>query len=205
MKKLFIEAKYTKPIKLTKEVVEKLPNKIGLVSSIQFIDSLESIKKQLKDSVIAGQILGCNAKPAEKTESKVNAFLYVGDGSFHPLAVALATKKPVFTFNPLNNNFSKIKEQDIESYKKRKKGALLKFLSAENIGILVSTKPGQYYDIKKLEKLEKKYLNKKFYTFMAETVDYAQLENFPFIGAWVNTACPRIEEDIKIINIKDIS
>jgi len=206
METLFIEAKYTKPIKLNKDIAGKLPSKLGLVSSIQFIDSLPIIKKSLKMKkiIIGGQILGCNVKNAEKIKNKVDAFLYIGDGMFHPLGIAVKTKKPVFIFNPLNNHFSKIKKQDIENYEKRKKAALVKFLHAENVGILVSTKPGQYYALKELESLENKYKNKKFYTFIADTIDYKQLENFPFIEAWVNTACPRIEEDIKVINVEEI-
>lgn len=208
MKILFIEAKCNKPINVDNKIAEKLPNKIGLVSSIQFLDRLplikQSLNKKIKKIIIGGQILGCNVKNAEKIADKVDAFLYIGDGRFHPLGVAIKTKKTVFTFNPLNNEFKKIEKQDIENYEKRKKAALIKFLHAENVGILVSTKPGQYYIIKKLESLEKKYKNKKFYTFIVDTIDYKQLENFPFIQTWINTACPRIEEDIRIINIEEI-
>ena len=206
MKTLFIEAEYTNPIKLGKNIAEKLPSKLGLVSTIQFLGHLSSIKNQLKKNkvIIGGQILGCNVKVAEKITNKVDAFLYIGDGNFHPIAVAIKTKKPVFTFNPFNNSFKKIEKQDVENYEKRKKTALLKFLNADTVGILVSTKSGQYYDIKNLKQLERKYPKKEFYTFIAETIDYNQLENFPFIQAWVNTACPRIEEDIRIINIEEI-
>jgi len=123
---------------------------------------------------------------------------------FHPLIVGVKTGKDVFIFNPINNEFKKIEKTEIENYKKRKQGSLLKFLNATNVGILVSTKQGQYYDLKKLDSLKKKFKDKKFYIFMAETIDYRQLENFPFIEAWVNTACPRIEEDIRIINIEEI-
>lgn len=203
MKTLFLEAKYIKPIQIGK-IDDKLSGRIGLVSSIQFLDTLPPIKKQLKNAVIGGQVLGCNAKAAEKIKGKVDAFLYIGDGSFHPIAVAMATKKLVFTFNPLNNSFGKVKQEDIDAYERRKKGAMLKFLNADSVGILVSTKPGQYYDVKKLGKLEKKYPKKKFYTFIAETIDYSQLENFSFIQAWVNTACPRIDEDISVVNIEEI-
>lgn len=210
MEALFIEAKYSKPIKLDKTIAEKLPDKLGLVSSIQFLHSLPLIKKLLlnnkknKKIIVGGQILGCNVKKAEKIKNKVDAFLYIGDGQFHPLGVAIKTKKPVFTFNPLNSSFKKIEKQDIENYEKRKKAALVKFLHAENVGILISTKHGQYCDIKKLESFKKRYKDKRFYTFITDTVDYKQMENFPFIQAWVNTACPRIEEDIKIINIGEI-
>jgi 2-(3-amino-3-carboxypropyl)histidine synthase len=204
MKTLFIEAKYSKPIKLNTNIEKKLPGKIGLVASIQFLHSLPSIKKQLKKAIIAGQVLGCNTKSAEKISNKVKAFLYIGDGKFHPLGIAIKTKKPVFTFNPVNKKFKRIEKKHIENYEKRKKAALVKFLHAEKVGILVSTKKGQYYDINKLKQLEKKYKNKKFYTFIAETISYKQLENFPFIQAWLNTACPRIEEDISILNIEDL-
>lgn len=211
MKTIFIKAKYNKPTKLSKEAIEKLPKKVGLVSSIQFIDSLPLIKesllnknKKIKKTIIGGQILGCNVKNAEKIKNKVDAFLYIGDGKFHPLGMAIKTKKPLFQFNPLNKSFKKIQKQEIKNYEKRKKAALIKFLHAENVGILVSTKPGQYYDINKLNSLEKKYKNKKFYIFITDTIDYKQLENFPFIEAWVNTACPRIEEDISVLNIEDL-
>ncbi len=203
METLFIEAKYDKPIKIGK-IADRLEGIIGLVSSIQFLEGLSLIKKQLKKAVIGGQILGCDVSNALKINNKVDSFLYIGDGSFHPLKVALETKKEVFTFNPFSKTFGKIDKKDVENYKKRKKGALLKFLSADNVGILVSTKPGQYYDIKKLSFLEKKYPKKKFYTFIAETIDYSQLENFPFIRAWVNTACPRIDEDISVVNVEEI-
>jgi len=210
MKTLFIEAHYKKPITINK-TLDGLQGNIGLVSSIQFLHSLPLIKKSLnknnkkiKKIIIGGQILGCNTKNAEKIKNKVNAFLYIGDGAFHPLGIAIKTKKPVYQYNPFNKTFKKIEKTQIENYKKRKKTALIKFLHADNVGIIVSTKKGQYYDIKKLKLLEKKYPKKKFYTFITETLDYKQLENFPFIQAWVNTACPRIEEDISIVNIEDI-
>jgi len=205
MKQLFIEAKYNKQVKISKEIIEKLPDKVGLVSSIQFIDSLPSIKKQLKNkAIIGGQILGCKVSNAENIKNKVNAFLYIGDGKFHPLGIAIKTKKPVFTLSPFNNKFKKIEKQEIENYEKRKKAALVKFLHADTVGIIISTKPGQYYNIDKLKELEKKYKDKKFYKFITDTIDYKQLENFPFIQAWLNTACPRIEEDISILNIEDL-
>ncbi|MBW2988902.1 2-(3-amino-3-carboxypropyl)histidine synthase subunit [Candidatus Woesearchaeota archaeon] len=209
MKTIFIEGRYKGHIKIGRDIEKRLPEKIGLVSSIQFLGSLQDIKKQLAGrAIIGGQVLGCNAKNAEKMQNKVDAFLYIGDGQFHPLGIAIKTKKTVFTFNPISKTFDKVKEQDIKEYKKRKKTALLKFLHSENIGVLVSAKPGQHYGLKKLwaeeDRLRKKYRDKRFYTFIADTIDYSQLENFPFIEAWVNTACPRMEEDIRIADIRDI-
>lgn len=220
MKTLFIEAKYKEKISLGKEIIEKLPFKIGLVSSIQFIDQLGIIKKEIEliknkslkkiknKIIIGGQILGCNVKNAEKIANKIDAFLYIGDGAFHPLAIVLKINKQVFQYNPLNKEFKKINEEEINKYKKNKKISYIKFLHADNVGIIISTKPGQYYPIKKInpliKKLKNKYKNKKFYIFICDNVDGKEFENFNFIDCWVNTACPRMEEDIKIINISEL-
>ncbi len=209
MKTLFIESKYNKPIKIKEDMIRKLKGNIGLVSSIQFIDALPDIKEQLEKEkdivpIIAGQVLGCNVKNAEKIKDRVDSFLYIGDGQFHPLGIAIKTKKQVFTLSPFNNRFNKIRKKDIEDYEKRKKAAMVRFLHAETVGILVSTKPGQHFQTDKIGNLEKKYPNKKFYIFISDTIDYRQFENFPFIQAWVNTACPRIEEDILVLNMMDI-
>ena len=72
----------------------------------------------------------------------------------------------------------------------------MRFLSADNIGILVSTKPGQNSYKKAIEikeKLEAK--GKKCFVFVFDTLDSNEMENFPFIDFWVNTACPRITDD----------
>jgi 2-(3-amino-3-carboxypropyl)histidine synthase len=214
MKTLFIEAKYEGKVNLTKIKVDSLPKKIGLITTVQFVDYLDKIKAYLdsygKKVLVGkgkqkypGQILGCDAKSPIEIQNKVDAFLYIGTGRFHPLIVGVRTKKPVFTFNPISGKQNKLENKEIENYKKRKKAAFVKFLSSDTIGIIVSTKPGQH-NIKQLTSLEKKYPKKEFYTFVTETLDYKQLENFPFIEAWVNTACPRIEEDIKIVNIEDL-
>ena len=35
--------------------------------------------------------------------------------------------------------------------------------------------------------------------------DFNETENFPFIEAWINTMCPRIEEDMKVLNLEDLN
>ena len=99
MKTLFIPAKYKGEISLGREIISKLPSKIGLAASIQFVGQLGIIKKEInkrnknKKIIICGQILGCNVKNAEKIANKVDAFLYIGDGAFHPLAISLKINK----------------------------------------------------------------------------------------------------------------
>lgn len=141
-------------------------------------------------------LLGCDQGAAIKVRDKVDAFLYIGSGDFHPLGVAMKTNKDIFLFNPVTSIFSKFDRKNIDIYKKSKKVNYMKFLSSENIGILVSTKPGQYSYRKSVEikdKLEKK--EKNAFIFVFDTLDAMEMDNFPFIEFWINTACPRIADD----------
>lgn len=175
----------------------KIEGKVGIVSSIQYLEQAKEASKLLKNSMFAGQVLGCNVNLPKK--AKVDAFLYIGSAYFHPIFLAVKTNKPVYILNPITEKFSKVDEKEIERYKKRLKGKVLKFLSSENKGILVSVKPFQQ---KFKEALElKKKLNA--HIFLVNTLDVDNLENFPDIDCWINTACPRIEGK-NIINLGDI-
>lgn len=214
MKTLFIPATYAGKVILESSMIDKLPEKIGLISTTQFLNCLNDVKAQIESSGrIAfigestqgngGQVLGCDVSSAEAIEKNIDAFLYIGSGEFHPRGVALKTDRDIFVFNPVTNNFSKLDKSEIEAYKKRKKSAYLKFLSSKEIGILVSTKQGQN-NLKSALELKKRLKDKNCYIFIADTLDFSQLENFPFIECWVNTACPRIDEDIGCVNLGEI-
>ena len=217
MKLMFVEAKSDSEIKLNNQQIKQLPNKIGIVTTVQYVDQLDSITKQLKHKKpVPGrgkqkykpQIIGCDVSAAENIKGKVNAFLYIGTGKFHPQEIALKTNKPVYLFNPINKDLTKIKEDEIKKIQKRKKGSLIKFLSSEKIGILISTKPGQN-KLKQSLKLKNKFKDKEFFFLMFNTLNFNELENFPFIECFVNTACPRIYDDYDkfekpVINLEDI-
>jgi 2-(3-amino-3-carboxypropyl)histidine synthase len=199
MRTLFIPVKGKVDLEKLKGL--KIKGKIGLVATIQYLEYLKEIKKILKSSIIGGQVLGCNVDSALKIKDKVDSYLYIGSGEFHPIGIALGTGKKVYVFNPNTDSFSEVDEKEIEKYKKRRKGAYLRFLNAKKIGILVSTKLGQY-NLDSALKLKKK-LKKESYIFIGDMIRTEDLENFPEIGCWINTACPRIEGR-KIINYKDL-
>jgi len=200
MKVMFIEAKYNKDIKeILKKI--KIKGKVGIVTTAQHLHQLKEAQKTIKNSIIGGQIIGCNFKNAEKIKNKVDAFLFIGSGDFHPLELALRTGKEVYTANPYNNQITKISKEEIEKKKKEIKGKYIRFLNAKKVGILVSTKPGQY-NLKKALELRKK-LKKESYIFMFNTLREEELENFPDIDIFINTACPRIDYK-RVINIQDI-
>ncbi|GAH34612.1 unnamed protein product [marine sediment metagenome] len=221
MKLMFIETRYKNLISIEKHVL-KLPKRIGLVTTVQFIGQIKKIKSMLekkgkkvffgkgKHTRYKGQVLGCDVQAAVSVEKKIDAFLYIGSGLFHPLAISLKTKKHVFTFNPLTKKFSKVDRKEVEKINKKSKGALIKFLSSKEIGVIVTTKPGQE-QLKQAFELKKRFKHKNFYFLIFDTIDLGQLENFPFIECFVNTACPRIalDDSIKItkaiINLEDIT
>jgi 2-(3-amino-3-carboxypropyl)histidine synthase len=142
-----------------------------------------------KHAAYKGQLLGCSIG-----KIKAKAFLYVGDGLFHPKALAIFNDKPVYTYNPMSKKISKITESMTRRLRQKMKAGLAKFHASKKIGILISTKDGQLSDIN----LKKKYKDKEFYSLVSDTIDFTQLENFPFIECFVNTACPRIAYDTSL-------
>ena len=217
MKTRFIEVKSDIEFKLKEQDIEKLPKKIALATTVQFIDCLEKIKKQLeehsKTCIIGkgrqkypGQVLGCDVSSIEKL--KADAFLYIGDGRFHPIAIRLNTEKDVFVLTT-NSRLKKVEKKEVEDYKRKIKVGYTKFLSSSTIGLITSTKPGQN-KIKEFKNIIDRYKDKRFYTFVCDTLDFSELENFPFIESWVNALCPRTAIDDfsrfnkPVINIEDL-
>ena len=200
-----VESRYKGKINLSNLDASALPKNIGLATTVQFLEFVDEIKELLEkngktifvDKIkqkYEGQLLGCDTGAAEKVKDKVDAFLYIGTGIFHPLGITLNSDKDVFCYDPVNAVLSKIDKEQIERYNKKRKGAYLKFMEAKEIGILVSLKPGQN-NFRKAVELKKQLKDKNCYIFAFDTLDFNQVENFPFIQCWVNTACNRILDD----------
>lgn len=219
MKIMMVEGRYKGEINLSNLDMNLLPKNIGLATTVQFLDFVDEIKKYLEShgkqifidkmrQKYEGQLLGCDVGGADKIKDKVDAFLYIGTGVFHPLGIALNIDKDVFCYDPLNAFMSKIDKSEIERYNRKKRGAYLKFLEATEIGIMVSLKPGQN-NFKKAVELKKQLNDKNCYIFAFDTLDFSQIENFPFIQCWVNTACNRILDDydkfpMPLVDLSDI-
>ncbi len=221
MKVYFIEAKYKKIIQLPENLIKALPKTIALFMSVQFSDSQKPIIKQIKDknktvilplaphSKYPGQLLGCGIM---KFKEKFDAFLYIGDGVFHPQTLVVENNKPVYLFDPFDDKgkWQMLDTSIVEQKLKRKQGSIAKFYASDNIGVLVSTKPGQNF-LKTSLKLKQLYPKKNFYFIVDNNVDFSQLENFPFIECWINTACPRIGiDDVykfqkPVVNLDDVA
>ena len=101
----------------------------------------------------------------------------------------------------LNTVLQEISKEGIDLINKKKMASYLKFLNAEKVGILISTKPGQE-NLKKALSLKLK--NKKSYLFISNNIDINEFENFG-INSWVNTACPRLDFDSSVINLRNLN
>lgn len=201
MKVLFVPAK--KKIRDFK-IPENLPKELFIAYSLQYEDLAKKIRKILeqRNHKIAGfkQVLGCTKLHAK------SPILLIGSGRFHALNLALQNNVPIYMYN--EGMLEEIGKIEMENLKKAKEAAKRKFILAENIGIIVSTKPGQENmegaRILK-EKIAKRFPEKQVFIFISNTINTAELENFQ-INFWINTACPRITEDCqKIFNPDDIA
>ncbi len=202
MKTLFIPAKVKANINKSKikSLSKKLPKNIAIAYSVQYQDIAFEIKRLLPNNVTKIiQVLGCSKPSFPKT---TQAVVLIGSGKFHALSLAHATHLPIYILE--HNKLSKITKLEIESFRRRKKGSYLKFLHADKVGILVSTKLGQE-NLKKAINLSKKIKDKKSYLFISNNINSSEFENFG-LESWVNTACPRLDmEDLRIINTEELN
>ena len=210
MKVHFVEAHARIDIQVPEHVVKELPERIVLATDVQFIKNLDSLTGQLEKSGKTvhrlkgahakhlSQILGCSHIKLDYPEFS-EAFFYVGDGEFHPKALLLGSSKDVFTYNPFSKEFRKLPHSLVSKIRGKEKAGLAKFFHSERVAVLISVKPGQMgvqAYLKQVYGLEKAYPDKKFYYLVFDTLDFSQLENFPFVEVFVNTACTRLIDDI---------
>ena len=209
MEILHLTAHATVELWIPDEELARLPKKVGIITTVQHLKKIDMLKEQLPDAVIGGQLLGCNISNAQKISDAVDAFLFVGSGTFHALEVKRITGKDVYCYDPFTQTMELLSHQAYQKDLKRKRASYTRFLSADTIGILISTKPGQnnskdalyLYDHLVSES------DKRCYLFIGDMLTPAEAENYPFIDCFVNTACPRIVEDQflrPIINYSDL-
>lgn len=193
-----------------------LVGNIALVTTIQHVQKMNDVVAFLKEKNISctfyGNMLGCQP-PKQMNEKTI---LYIGDGMFHPKGLLLKydkeNDKKIIIANPASQEVRVLEQNEIETIKKRIKGARLTFLNAKHVGVLLSVKSGQktvQQTVPGIMKIQEKYPDKKFYFFTANTLNIQSLEDFPFVEVWVNTMCPRmVDDDTKfpkpMINLMDL-
>ncbi|MDD1773099.1 MAG: diphthamide biosynthesis enzyme Dph2 [Methanomassiliicoccales archaeon] len=199
-----IEADYAP---LLPELLPRLKEHIGLVTTVQYLQYLPSLKSWLEENgrkvyigrgggrvKYDGQILGCDISAATSIEDKVDQFLYLGTGDFHPLALAIQTKKPVTVMDPIAQEVRDL--QDLaDRVLRQRHGAITRASGAKRYLILVSTKPGQ-------NRTDLAFRLRQMALENGRKADVVLMNEFdpdsllPFeADAFVSTACPRLAVD----------
>jgi len=176
--------------------------KLGLITTVQHIHKLGEVTKFLGENGFEanpgkgdlrvsypGQVLGCNFTAAH---IDCEEYLYIGSGIFHPLGVAIATRKTVVAADPYMNTAKVVSP---EKFLRKRSGYIAKAMDGEVFGIIISTKSGQNRIelANRLARLAKKH-GKYAHLIIMDLVTPDQLLAFK-VDAYVNTACPRITID----------
>jgi 2-(3-amino-3-carboxypropyl)histidine synthase len=183
-----------------------VPRRLGLVASVQHLDLVEPFVEALagRGYVVRlgsgdrrlrypAQALGCNYTSAETVSEDVDAFLFLGTGRFHPIGLAFAVDRPVWSLDPLRNEI----EPPID------RGALIRrrqllvgsVRDARRWGILVSTFAGQNRTATALRlQARARARGREAELFVSDRIDPRDLVGRD-VDAYVCTACPRIALD----------
>ncbi|KYC46151.1 MAG: 2-(3-amino-3-carboxypropyl)histidine synthase [Candidatus Methanofastidiosum methylothiophilum] len=206
---IFIEVDFVFPyMELLKDNIDSIKKegkKVGLVSTVNYVRELPKVKEYLESEgfevVIGkgdirvkypGQILGCDFSSASKVSDKVDFFIFVGEGRFHPLGVAISTEKKVFAFDcdgiySLNDYRDKILKERF--------GAIFRAKDSKKFGLIVSSKKGQKRMA--LAKILKRKIEDSGFIadiILMDEVSPDKIYGFDY-DSYVICACPRIGID----------
>lgn len=206
-----------KAVKLLREAKVK---SVALVFPVQHLENSKKVAEFLREHGLevklgkggshvrhAGQVLGCDSD-AVVNAGEVGAVLYFGGGKFHPTGIP--STKPVLCADPHLGDSYWITDEIKRVERKRAGSILAAATKAKTFGILVSTKCGQInLNGAKIAKkmLEKK--GKRAAILVANELNSIALANFMSFDAYINTACPRINDDTEsygkpIVNVADL-
>jgi 2-(3-amino-3-carboxypropyl)histidine synthase len=193
-------------------------NRIGLATTVQHVQTLDSVRETLvragKTVLIGdagrlgypGQVIGCDYSNAKSIAKDVDAFLFVGGGRFHALGVALSTMKPTVVADPYSQEVFSV-DDDAERTMKQRWRSVKVAQKAKIFGVLVGLKPGQRSLDQALQlKLKLETKRKVACIFAINEVIPEALSEFPTVGAYINTACPRLSvEDAQRFDVPVLS
>jgi len=224
IKEMGIEIEYREfPIEMEfEEVLEKALKElkkfknIGLVTTVQHAMQVEKMKEYLekgKTKVFVGkgvrtkypaQILGCDVGAAQSIADKVDGFLYVGGGLFHVLPLSVLNKKTLLA-DPFSKQVRWM-DEDFERRNKKIRGRSALLAESKKVGILVSTKIGQFnYRLAQELKRKLEEAGKECTILVGNEIRDEQLTNLREFDCFVNTACPRIFEDFdRIVPVESV-
>jgi 2-(3-amino-3-carboxypropyl)histidine synthase len=204
---IYLEARSTisvKPAVKKARVLLHVWDHIGLVTTVQHISMLNEARTTLleagKSVAIgdaghlehAGQVTGCDYSNAKAISDEVDAFLFVGGGRFHAVGISLATGKPTIVADPYERRAYSVSDE-VKRVLKQRWACICEAKEAKDFGVIIGLKTGQR-KIERALQIKKKLdrRGKKTTLLALRELVPERLMQFPRIGVFVNTACPRI-------------
>uniref|UniRef100_A0A914CAT0 2-(3-amino-3-carboxypropyl)histidine synthase subunit 1 n=1 Tax=Acrobeloides nanus TaxID=290746 RepID=A0A914CAT0_9BILA len=181
------------------------PNqKLALVSTIQFVASLQALKRELSDRgynimipqcnpLSPGEILGCTSP---KLPDDVDAILYVGDGRFHLESMMIQNPKvEAFQYDPYSRKLTNEK-YGFDVMVKNRQSAIETAKKAKRFGLIQGTL-GRQGNLKIFDDLEAKLneCGKEFIRVLMSEIFVDKLARFSAVDCWTQVACPRLSID----------
>lgn len=174
---------------------------IALVSTIQFVTTLQSVAKNLRaeDYVVSvpqckplspGEILGCTAPKLD-----ADVIVYLGDGRFHLEAIMIANPKvTAYKYDPYEKKFTS-EEYDHTLMQENRQNQIKSAKVSSNFGLILGTL-GRQGSTKVLSNLEKQIRNsdKNYVKILLSEIFPSKLALFN-LDAFVQVACPRLSID----------
>ncbi|XP_053953325.1 2-(3-amino-3-carboxypropyl)histidine synthase subunit 1 [Anastrepha ludens] len=177
---------------------------IALVSTIQFVTTLQAASAELKSAgydvivpqakpLSPGEILGCTSPELPASTKKL---IYLGDGRFHLESAMIANPSlKAYKYDPYEKKFT-IEEYDhrvMQSFRYRE---IERAKAAKKFGIIVGTLGRQ--GSSRVHRFLEKRLHAKGYattTILLSEIFPQKLALFNDIDAFVQIACPRLSID----------
>ncbi len=184
----------------------KLIGKIGLytISNYYFayLKLLEKLKGRVDiveprkyETLLQGQVLGCNFYSAFVPEVKFNFFL--GESLFHAIGLQLSSEKETFIVDPHMKIIYSVRNE-ANKYLRASFARIAMANSAEKIGIIIGEKEGQV-NLQKANFLSREFRKfgiKTFNIIMNEIIP-EKVNKFQNLDAFIETACPRIPMNVE--------
>nr|MBE5724755.1 putative diphthamide biosynthesis protein 1 [Cucujiformia] len=177
--------------------------KLGLVSTIQFLTTLQGVANNLKECgyevslpqskpLSAGEILGCTAPLLRCAD----AIIYLGDGRFHLEAIMIANPElQAYRYDPYEKKFTREYYDQIQMKTIRKK-CVDDSIIAGNFGIIMGTL-GRQGNKRVVEHIRQRLKDsgKTTVVILLSEIFPQKLDLFPQLDAFVQIACPRLSID----------
>ncbi|KAK0416819.1 hypothetical protein QR680_012701 [Steinernema hermaphroditum] len=179
-------------------------SKIALVSTVQFVVSLQVVKTTLESdgySIVIpqckplspGEVLGCTSP---RIAEDVTALIYLGDGRFHLESAMIHNPKlPAYQYDPYSRKLTK-ESYDFDKMTSIRGRAVEVARGATTFGLIQGTL-GRQGNIRIVEELEAKLAatGKKFVRVLMSEIFPDKLKMFSDVDCWVQVACPRLSID----------